>query len=171
LEACEADAIPERCELATRLSGSATQEEVARIKSAREARLEKERRVREANARSLELIPHAEACAKSQIYKKLRSPSTASFGAELVERNSDRFCYAFKVDVDAQNGFGAYLRKSYCVMVQLVEPWNESPKYRGFEHELGQFSALGLSEDSVMQNVCNFSPDNAIGEAVCKPLP
>ncbi len=136
------------CATVTSLKTFATQAEITAAAAARTQRVKKdaeERRVQAeraaeaarqaklAEARAVAILDRAELCAKTEIYNMLKVPSTAQFQAELKDR--DGFCYAYKVTVDAQNGFGAFIRNQYCVNVKMTNPWDAKPTLFFGSHE------------------------------------
>lgn len=56
-------------------------------------------------------------CAKTIIYKQLKSPATARWSNEKVLEKDDYGRAIVYLTVDAQNGFGAYIRENYVVVI------------------------------------------------------
>lgn len=147
--ACLKDGAETPCATVTSLKTFATPAEIASANAARAKRVKKDaeerrlqaereaeaaRRAQQAEARAVAILDRAELCAKSRIYDLLRSPSTAVLQAQLVKREG--FCYSYKVTVDAQNAFGAYIRNQYCVAVKMTNPWDPKPTlYYGWHTE------------------------------------
>ncbi len=126
------------CKQAATSNAPKTADELSKVRALAEAEARREaertrqaqesaQRASQTDARSKAIVKDAEQCARTQIYNRLRAPSTSSMSLELMDR--DGFCYAYAVTVDAQNGFGAYIRNNYCVFVKITDPWSDDPSH------------------------------------------
>lgn len=118
-----------------------TQEQIDKEKQEEEERKQKEAEAKEKGYRS---SPATEAtiinCAKTLIDNSLRSSSTARWGdCEKVDEDNYGRCLVY-VSLEAQNGFGAYSKLNYFVVLQYIKangeftykPYNYSYKLETF---------------------------------------
>jgi len=118
-----------------------TQEQLDKEKQQQE---ENKRKQEEAKAKGYRSSPATkdtiENCAKTLIHNSLRSPSTAIWGkCEKVDEDNYGRCLVY-VSVEAQNGFGAYTKSDYLVVLQYVQSNGEfTYKPYGYSYELKTF--------------------------------
>lgn len=99
-----------------------TQEQIDKEKKQEE---ERKKQQEEAKAKGYRSSPATTntiiGCAKTLISNNLKSPSTAIWGkTEKVDEDNYGRCLVY-VSVEAQNGFGGYVKSDYFVVLQYVE--------------------------------------------------
>ena len=118
-----------------------TKEQLNKEKQEKE---ERERKLEEAKEKGYRSSSATEdtiiACAKTLINESLRSSSTARWGTcEKVDEDNYGRCLVY-VSLEAQNGFGAYSKLNYFVVLQYVE-YNGKFTYKpyNYKYELTTF--------------------------------
>mgnify|MGYP004615710681 FL=1 len=123
-----------------------TQEQINKEKQEEEERKQKEAEAKEKGYRS---SPATEAtiinCAKTLIDNSLRSSSTAKWGeCEKVDEDNYGRCLVY-VSLEAQNGFGAYSKLNYFVVLQYVKTNGEfTYKPYSYSYKLETFGAQSV---------------------------
>lgn len=122
----EAEAL--RANLSGRREALAEHARVLEERRARAEELREERRARAEQARAeawtRNHVAHAKQAALSELMESLRSPGTARvLSTRIIESEGTE--YQVHIVVDAQNGFGVFIRSGYCISVELVK---ENPK-------------------------------------------
>lgn len=120
-----------------------TQEQLDKEKQEQEERKRKEAEAKEKGYRSSPAKSDTiVSCAKTLINNELRSSTTARWGqCEKVDEDNYGRCLVY-VSLEAQNGFGAYSKLNYFVILQYVESNGEfTYKPYGYKHELTTFGS------------------------------
>lgn len=93
-----------------------------------------------------------ESCAKSLISNSLRSSSTARWDkCEKIDEDNYGRCLVY-VSLEAQNGFGAYTKSSYFVVLQYVEADGKyTYKPYSYSYELTSFSGQSTYDSYVRE--------------------
>lgn len=75
-------------------------------------------------------------CAKTAVSKQLKSPGSAFYSNEKVVEKDDYGRVLVVLTVDSQNGFGAYLRSHYVVVIESYDSKTEEFTYsrNGIQH-------------------------------------
>lgn len=91
-------------------------------------------------------------CAKTVVSKQLRSHSSAQWSNEKVVEKDDYGRVLVTLTVDSQNGFGAYLRTHYAVVIESYDKKTDefTYQYGGVESWSDQYDFL---EDACIKNV------------------
>lgn len=125
-----------------------TQEQIDKEKQEEE---ERKRKQEEAKAKGYRSSPATSntivACAKTLIDNSLMSSSTAIWGkCEKIDEDNYGRCLVY-VSLEAQNGFGAYSKLNYFVVLQYVESNGEfTYKPYSYRHELSVFGSQSVYE-------------------------
>lgn len=123
-----------------------TQEQLDKEKQEEEERKKKQEEAKEKGYRSSPATTNTiVSCAKTLINNELRSSSTAVWGkCEKVDEDNYGRCLVY-VSLEAQNGFGAYSKLNYFVVLQYVESNGEfTYKPYGYRHELTVYGAQSV---------------------------
>lgn len=123
-----------------------TQEQIEKEKEEEE---ERKRQQEEAEANGYRSSPASEstiiACAKTLINNTLRSSSTARWGTcEMIDEDNYGRCLVY-VTLEAQNGFGAYNKLDYLVVLQYVQAdGNFTYKPYSYSYQLSTFGGVSV---------------------------
>lgn len=120
-----------------------TQEQLNKEKQQEEERKKKEAEAKEKGYRSSPATSDTiVSCAKTLINENLRSSTTARWGTcEKVDEDNYGRCLVY-VSLEAQNGFGAYSKLNYFVVLQYVKSNGEfTYKPYNYSYELTTFGS------------------------------